>query len=180
MTEQNQDIELHDDENEIVEAQAHDPKNAEAQSVASVDAAGDATGSAPKRKTDNTKQDPMPKTKGALMAAMVSKMQGMKKDTLLAMYKEDAFAADGEAIAESEELDYSVDSHRILMHSLNQRQLCQTNLRRKHKQSLKQLLSLSSPKKLTALKRSTTKNWLKKLNQLKLTSLKKSTATLIT
>ena len=110
MTEQNQDIELHDDENEIVEAQAHDPKNAEAQSVASVDAAGNATGSAPKRKTDNTKQDPMPKTKGALMAAMVNKMQGMKKDTLMAMYtKEDAFAADGEAIAESEELDYSVD-----------------------------------------------------------------------
>ena len=40
MTEENQEIELHDDENEIVEAQAHDPKNAEAQSVASIDKAG--------------------------------------------------------------------------------------------------------------------------------------------
>ena len=70
-----QEIDLHDD-NDVVE-EAHDPKNAEAQSVASVDKAGEATGSAPKRKGDNTKQDPMPKTKAALMANMVAKMQGM-------------------------------------------------------------------------------------------------------
>lgn len=46
MTDENQiedqEIDLHDD-NEVVE-EAHDPKNAEAQSVASVDKAGDATG----------------------------------------------------------------------------------------------------------------------------------------
>ena len=77
---QDQEIELHDEvTDEVVEAATHDPKNAEAQSVASVDKAGDATGSAPKRKGDNTKQDPMPKTKAALMAGMVAKMQGMKK-----------------------------------------------------------------------------------------------------
>ena len=105
-----QEIDLHDD-NDVVE-EAHDPKNAEAQSVASVDKAGEATGSAPKRKGDNTKQDPMPKTKAALMANMVAKMQGMKKETLMAMYHKDDFDVEnfeGEAIAESPELDYQVD-----------------------------------------------------------------------
>lgn len=109
---QDQEIELHDEvTDEVVEAATHDPKNAEAQSVASVDKAGEATGSAPKRKGDNTKQDPMPKTKAALMAGMVAKMQGMKKETLMAMYKEDydEETAEGEAIAEAPELDYQVD-----------------------------------------------------------------------
>ena len=109
---QDQEIELHDEvTDEVVEAATHDPKNAEAQSVASVDKAGDATGSAPKRKGDNTKQDPMPKTKAALMAGMVAKMQGMKKETLMAMYKDDYDVEnfEGEAIAESPELDYQVD-----------------------------------------------------------------------
>jgi hypothetical protein len=105
-----QEIDLHDD-NEIVEAQTHDPKNAEAQSVASVDKAGEATGSAVKRKSDNTKQDPMPKTKAALMAAMVNKMGSMNKQSLMAMYNEnyDEETAEGEAIAEAPELDYQVD-----------------------------------------------------------------------
>ena len=112
---EDQDIELLDDENEgIEEAMGHDPKNAEAQSVASVDKAGDATGSAPKRKGDNTKQDPMPKTKAALMAAMVNKMGGMNKQQLTAVYggmnddvDEENF--EGEALAEAPELDYQVD-----------------------------------------------------------------------
>ena len=112
---EDQDIELLDDENEgIEEAMGHDPKNAEAQSVASVDKAGDATGSAPKRKGDNTKQDPMPKTKAALMAAMSSKLMAMNKQQLQAVYggmKEDydEETAEGEAIAEAPELDYQVD-----------------------------------------------------------------------
>ena len=55
----------------------------EAKSVASADKAADASGSAPKRSTaggaaDASKQDPMPKTKSALMAAMHGMM--MKKD----------------------------------------------------------------------------------------------------
>ena len=72
---ENQDVELHEDE-EISEMK-HDPKNAEAQSVASIDKAGDATGTAPTRKmaggtaADNTKKDPMLKTKAGLIAAMV-------------------------------------------------------------------------------------------------------------
>jgi gas vesicle protein len=109
-----QEIELHDDENEIVEAQTHDPKNAEAQSVASVDKAGEATGSAPKRKGDNTKQDPMPKTKAGMMSAAVGAMQGMPKEKLSGvlstlMQSTDADTFDGEAIAEAPELDYKAD-----------------------------------------------------------------------
>ncbi len=108
---QDQEIELHDDENEIVEAQAHDPKNAEAQSVASVDKAGDATGTAPKRKGDNTKQDPMPKTKAALMAGMMGKLQAMTKQQLQAAYTEgfDVDEVEGEAIAETSDLEINVD-----------------------------------------------------------------------
>jgi hypothetical protein len=89
MTDENQiedqDVELYDDENEIMEAQGHDPKNAEAQSVASVDAAGGKTGTAKKRKGDNTKQDPMPKmpnTKAGMINAAFTKMNGMTKEQL--------------------------------------------------------------------------------------------------
>ena len=60
-----QDVELTEDES--VE-EAHDPKNAEAQSVASVDKAGNATGTAklPNMGTakNNTKKDPMQKIPG--------------------------------------------------------------------------------------------------------------------
>lgn len=109
---ENQDVELHEDE-EISEMK-HDPKNAEAQSVASVDKAGDATGTAPKRSaaggaTDNTKKDPMPKTKAGLIAAMVHNMQKMDKKAINAMYMDynstDPSAFDGEHIAEEEVKD---------------------------------------------------------------------------
>ena len=90
MTDENQvedqDVELHDDENEIMEAQGHDPKNAEAQSVDSVNKAGDATGSAPKRKGDQGTQDPMPKTKAGMINAMFTKMSGSSKQELAKMY----------------------------------------------------------------------------------------------
>lgn len=100
MTDQNQidqDVELHDDEN-VMEMSDH-----EAQSVASADKAADASGSAPGRKGDQTKQDPMPKTKAALMAAMMHKMQKMDKKSLQAMYKmeEVEIDEDGEVIAEA-------------------------------------------------------------------------------
>ena len=100
---ENQDVELHEDE-EISEMK-HDPKNAEAQSVASVDKAGEATGTAPKRKGDNTKKDPMPKTKAGMIANLVGKMQGMNKQALMAMYNGESFAPEGEAIAEEEVKD---------------------------------------------------------------------------
>jgi len=60
---ENQDIigDLHGDENNVEEAMGHDPKNAEAQAVAAVDKAGDATGTAKKRKGDKGNKDPMQK-----------------------------------------------------------------------------------------------------------------------
>ena len=113
---ENQDVELQEDE-EISEMK-HDTKNAEAQSVASVDKAADAGGTAPKRKmaggtaADNTKQDPMPKTKAGMIAAMVGKMQGMNKQAINAMYGKtmqvmstDPSTFDGEPIAEDEVKD---------------------------------------------------------------------------
>ena len=112
---ENQDVELQESEEEISETShggmKHDPKNAEAQSVASIDKAGDATGTAPKRKmaggtaADNTKKDPMPKTKAGMIAAMVGNMQKMDKKKLTAMYQysgTDPEAFDGEPIAEDE------------------------------------------------------------------------------
>ena len=82
-----QDVELTEDES--VE-EAHDPKNAEAQSVDSVDKAGDATGKAkmPSMGTakNNTKQDPMPKTKAGMINAMFSKMNNMSKAEMNKMY----------------------------------------------------------------------------------------------
>jgi len=81
-----QEVELHDDvENEVVEEATHDPKNAEAQSVASVDAAGDKTGTAKKRKGDNTKKDPMPKTKAGMINAAYQMMSKARKEDLSVM-----------------------------------------------------------------------------------------------
>ena len=116
---ENQDVELQESEEEISETShggmKHDPKNAEAQSVASVDKAGDATGTAPKRKmtggtaADNTKKDPMPKTKAGMIAAMVQNLQNMNKAQVMkamTMYNStDPEAFDGEPIAEDEVKD---------------------------------------------------------------------------
>lgn len=78
-----QEVELHDD-NEVMEA-AYDPKNAEAQSVASVAAAGDKAPTAKKLPKSSTKQDPMqklPGTKAGMINAAYTKMSGMKKEDL--------------------------------------------------------------------------------------------------
>jgi len=119
MTDENQidqDVELHD-ENEIMEKAGHDPKNAEAQSVASVDKAGDATGSAPlpnpsgSTAKNATTKDAMPKTKAALMAAMMNYMGSMNKDMLKNTYdgmmKKEGIENDEEAIVEKQDIDYS-------------------------------------------------------------------------
>jgi len=53
-----QDVELDDDENVV---EAHDPKNAEEQSIASVKSAGAAGKSAAKRKGDKSNSEPMQK-----------------------------------------------------------------------------------------------------------------------
>jgi len=107
-----QEVDLHDDENEFVE-EAHDPKNAEVQSVASVDKASDATGTAKKRKGDSTKQDPMPRTKAGMINAAYTKMSGMKREELagvLSKLMAEDFDTDEDAVAESRvDFDYSVD-----------------------------------------------------------------------
>ena len=109
---ENQDVELHEDE-EISEMK-HDPKNAEAQSIASVDKAGETTGTVGARKMaggtakDNTKKDPMVKTKAGMIAAMVHNMQKMDKKKINAMYQTmstNPESFEGEPIAEEEVKD---------------------------------------------------------------------------
>lgn len=94
-----QDVELHDDEN-VMEMSDH-----EAQSVASADKASDASGSAPKRKGDQTTQDPMPKTKAGMLQAMMHHAGKMKKQDLQAMYGKmmhsESSEEEGDAIAEA-------------------------------------------------------------------------------
>jgi len=126
MTDENQiedqEIDLHDD-NEVVE-EAHDPKNAEAQSVASVDKAGDATGTAAKRKGDQAKKDPMqklPGTKAGMINAAYNHMASMKKEDLAIALKKlmaedvelDADEAD-DAPALNYEADFSDDLNAIM------------------------------------------------------------------
>ena len=122
---EDQDIELLDDEDEnIEEAMGHDPKNAEAQSVASVDKAGEATGKAPARKGDQSNQEPMPKlTKMGMINAMYKDMKKMDKKKLTAAYhsmnktmnssyhmnstSEEDF--EGQPILDDYEVDFSAD-----------------------------------------------------------------------
>ena len=135
---EDQDVELHDDEGEVMEAMhggngmkmkkkpmeamngKHDPKNAEAQSIASVDKAGEATGTAKKRKMaggtagDNAKQDPMPKmpgTKAGMMNAAYNMMAGMHKEDLkLALQKlMSEQTEEGEEIEAQAEIEYETD-----------------------------------------------------------------------
>ena len=114
-----QEVDLHDDDNEVVEG-THDPKNAEAQSVAATDKAAGATSKAPRGAAagatakDATKQDPMPKTKAGMMSAAVGAMQGMSKEKLSGvlgtlMAGTEAGAFDGNAIKEKSDFEYNVD-----------------------------------------------------------------------
>jgi len=104
---------LHDD-NEVMEA-VHDPKNAEAQSVASVAAAAGTGPSAKKLPKSSTKQDPMPKapsTKAGMINAAYTKMSGMKKEdlaVLLGKIMAEETEAEEEAIAEKADFQYQAD-----------------------------------------------------------------------
>ena len=110
---EDQDVEA--SEVEIEEAQGHDPKNAEAQSVASVDKAGDATGTAPARTGDKKNSEPMPKTKAGIMSAMVGKMATMDKQGLMAMYNMEAFeTVEGEEISETPAIDFDADLNALV------------------------------------------------------------------
>ena len=119
---EDQDVELQETDEEISEMK-HDPKNAEAQSIASVDKAGDPqVGSAPELGTNtpgataksNTKKDPMPKlTKSGMINAMYQKMTKAKKGAVEAMYSQvmtDHVENDEDAITEDQtSIDYKAD-----------------------------------------------------------------------
>ena len=127
MTDENQiedqEVELHDEvtDDEVMEAATHDPKTAPAQAVDAVDKAADAAGTAQKRSTDNTQQDPMPKTKAGIINAMYKKMEGMKAGQLKASYGKmmDAMQMKMESVEESEEATPMVEYNADFSEDLN-------------------------------------------------------------
>lgn len=110
-------VELHDDEQEIVEASAEKmPVGDEEGSVKSVKSAEGGTGKAPLPSTGtashNTKQDPMPRTKAGMINAMYSMMNGMKKVDLQAAYSKmmgEEFEVEEDAVQETRNVDVEVN-----------------------------------------------------------------------
>lgn len=96
-------------ESEISVEEGHDMKNAEAQSVASVDKAADGTSQAPARKGDKKNSEPshLPKTKAGMINAMYGKLNGMKKQDLSDAYGK----LMGESVDLDEDFDDSVESY---------------------------------------------------------------------
>lgn len=104
-------VELPDGDIELEEG-AHDPKNAEAQSVASVAKTDDSIKKAPARKGDkpNAKDEPSkPKTKAGMINAMYSKMSKAKKEELSALYDKMIEEGFDEEVEEVELPDISYD-----------------------------------------------------------------------
>ena len=98
---------LHDED--VVE-EAHDPKNAEDASVASVKGAAGKTAQAPQPAPKQGAHVPMPKTKAGMLQAMYMKASKMNKKKLMATYgkmmnNEGVEVAD-EAIMENPEVSY--------------------------------------------------------------------------
>lgn len=98
---------LHDED---VMEEAHDPKNAEDASVASVKGAAGKTAKAPEPAPKQGAHVPMPKTKAGMLQAMYMKASKMNKKNLMATYgnmmnNEDVEVAD-EAIMENPEVAY--------------------------------------------------------------------------
>ena len=89
MTDQVQDHDVELDEIEIEEAQTHDPKNAEAQSVAATAKAGDATKKAPARKGDKSNSEPS-HLKGAGTKAESVEFDGDFSEDLNALVESEA------------------------------------------------------------------------------------------
>ena len=116
MTDQIQDQDVELDENEIEEA--HDPKNAEAQSIASVKGAEGKGKTAKEPGGKGGAQDPMqklPGTKAGMINAMYMKASKMKKEELAGMYSKLMGETVAEDVAEVEgtnlqfEADFSQD-----------------------------------------------------------------------
>ena len=99
---------LHDED--VVE-EAHDPKNAEDASVASVKGAAGKTAKAPEPAPKQGVHVPMPKTKAGMLQAMYMKASKMNKAQLTAAYgkmhmKDDVDVDDDAAIMETPEVAY--------------------------------------------------------------------------
>jgi hypothetical protein len=104
-------VELPDEDIELEEG-AHDLKNAEAQSIASVAKTDDSIKKAPPRKGDkpNAKDEPSkPKTKAGMINAMYSKMSKAKKEELSALYDKLIEEGFDEEVEEVELPDISYD-----------------------------------------------------------------------
>jgi len=116
MTDQIQDQDVELDENEIEEA--HDPKNAEAQSIASVQSAEDKGPKAKARKGDKSNSEKMPKTKAGMINAAYNKMAGMKKEDLAGaltqLMGEDVDLDDEALVAEASNVDFSEDLNALV------------------------------------------------------------------
>lgn len=117
MDQYQENVELHEDETEIVEANAQMPVGTEDDSVKSVKKAEGGTGKAPLPSTGtashNTKQDPAPRTKAGMINAMYGKMNAMKKVDLQAAYNkvmgEEVEVDEEDYVAETREIDVNVD-----------------------------------------------------------------------
>ena len=97
---------LHDED--VVE-EAHDPKNAEDASVASVKGAAGKTAKAAEPAPKQGTHEPMPKTKAGMLQAMYMKASKMNKKDLMAMYgkmNDDVEWDDDAAIMENPEVAY--------------------------------------------------------------------------
>jgi len=119
MTDQvEQDVELNEDETEVVEA--HDPKNAELQSVKATAAAADAgKGQTPLRKGDKRNSEPSQlKTKAALMNAVFQGMSGMSKENLQGLLSKmnegQEEGGDEAAVVAESEYDFSEDLNALV------------------------------------------------------------------
>ena len=110
---------MSDQENQVTEAdlhdedvveEAHDPKNAEDASVASVKGAAGKTAKAPEPAPKQGVHVPMPKTKAGMLQAMYASAAKMNKKQLTAAYgnlmKTEDIEVDDEAIMENPEVAY--------------------------------------------------------------------------
>lgn len=118
MNPEQENVELHDDEQEIVEAAAEKmPVGTEDDSEKSVAKAAGATGKSPLPSTGtashNTKQEPMPRTKAGMVNAMYGKMNAMKKVDLQAAYNkmmgEEVEMEDEDVVTETRAVEVKVD-----------------------------------------------------------------------
>lgn len=106
----NRDVEL--DDNEDID-EAHDPKNAEKQSIASVSAAAGATKKAPARKGDQSNSEPMPKSKAGMISAAHDLMSEMTAEDLASVLNmlmdKDAAEAAARHVSEGRNVNINVD-----------------------------------------------------------------------